>query len=153
MKLINFFKIWRFLMAPVCDRGSSPPQPAKGTIAADSFHGALFFDHMDRNANVPAAMERSLQQANKPVVVLFPVVNGSDYGTATSAQLAEMARVAVACLHSMGIVMRDDAKKTRFGALKRFGVAGFSFGGDPLGKHWRTQLRRPRTSQRKDGRT
>jgi hypothetical protein len=132
---LNFFKIWRFLMDPVCDRPSTPPQPVKGTITADpSFHGPLFFDHFDRNGPVPAAMERSLQQAAKPVVVLFPVVDGSNYGTSTSAQLADTARTAVACLHSMGIVLRDDAKKTAFRGLRRFGIAGFSFGGEPMWK-------------------
>ena len=130
----NFFKIWRFLMAPVCNRSSSPPLAAKGTITADGFHGFRFLDHMDANANPPAAIERSLQQANKPVVVLFPVPDGSDYGTSMSAQLAEMARVAVGCLHSMGIVMRDDTNKKRFGTLKRFGIAGFSFGGTAMWK-------------------
>ncbi len=129
----NFFKIWRFLMDPVCDRGSKAPPSPKGTLAADpSFHGQFFFDHMDRNGPVPAAIERSLKQADKPVVVLFPVVNDADYGTSTSAQLAEMARVAVACLHSMGMLMRDDDKKTAFRGLKRLGVAGFSFGGTAL---------------------
>jgi hypothetical protein len=79
-------------------------------------------------------MERSLKQAGKPVVVLFPVVDGSKYGTSTSAQLAEMTRIAVACLHSMGMLMRDDSKKTPFRALKRLGIAGFSFGGAALWK-------------------
>ncbi len=130
----NFFKIWRFLMEPVCNRSSAPPTPAAGTPASTLFHGRLFFDHMDENDNPPAAMERSLKQADKPVVVLFPVVDGSKYGTSTSAQLAEMTRIAVACLHSMGIVMRDDSKKTPFRGLKRLGVAGFSFGGTALWK-------------------
>jgi len=121
-------------MAPVCNRPSRSPQPVKGTITADSFHGPRFFDHMDENPNVPAAIERCLKEAAKPVVVLVPVVDGSDYGTSTSAQLADMARTAVACVHSMGIVMRDDAKKIPFAGLKRFGIAGFSFGGEPMWK-------------------
>jgi hypothetical protein len=133
-KGLNFFKIWRFLMEPVCNRSSAAPTPAAGTPASTSFHGSGFFDHMDENANPPAAMERSLKQADKPVVVLFPVVDGGKYGTSTSAQLAEMSRIAVACLHSMGILMRDDSKKTPFRGLKRLGVAGFSFGGTALWK-------------------
>jgi hypothetical protein len=128
----NFFKIWRFLMEPVCNRSSAAPTPAAGTPPRTSFHGRLFFDHMDENDNPPAAMERSLNQAGKPVVVLFPVVDGSKYGTSTSAQLAEMTRLAVACLHSMGMLIRDDSKKTPFRGLKRLGVAGFSFGGTAL---------------------
>jgi hypothetical protein len=130
---LNFFKIWRFLMDPVCDRSSTAPTPAAGTLPRTSFHGPLFLDHFDENANPPGAMERSLKQAGKPVVVLFPVVDDADYGTSTSAQLAEMTRIAVACLHSMGILMRDD-KKTPFRGLKRLGVAGFSFGGAALWK-------------------
>ncbi len=127
----NFFKIWRFLMAPVCDRVSTAPTPAAGTPAR-TVHGSGFFDHMDANGNAPAAMERSLKQADKPVVLLCPVVNGSDYGTAITAQLAEMSRVALACLHSMGMLMRDDANKVAFSKLKRLGVAGFSFGGSAM---------------------
>ena len=130
----HFFKIWRFLMAPVCDRVKTPPTPAVGTPASTAFHGAGFFDHMDRQSNVPAAMERSLKEADKPVVVLFPVVNDAEYGTSTTAQLAEMSRIAVACLHSMGIVMNDANKKAPYRGLKRLGVAGFSFGGDALWK-------------------
>ena len=98
----------------------SPPSPV--TLPPEAVPGWL---------SIPQTVH-SVTAEIEPVVVLFPVVHDADYGTSTSAQLAEMTRIAVACLHSMGILVRDNSKKAPFRGLKRLGIAGFSFGGTAL---------------------
>jgi len=133
----GFFRIWRFLLSPVCNRIGVPPDPAAGTPAPKPTDRDLrLLDHWLPVANVLAGFERALRDVGKPVVVLFPAPEAANYGVvpraANTASLFDLAETAVACLHAMDAVMAGANTKNRFSGLRRLGVAGFSFGGVPM---------------------
>jgi hypothetical protein len=131
----TFFSIMRFLLSPVCDRTGMAPEPAAKTPPAGaSLLDTCMLDHMPETKIILAGFEKALSNAGKPVVVLFPTVDLSAYGSpdypeasANSFNLYNLAHNAVATLHGQGLVMQK-----QFTKLKRFGVGGFSFGGEPM---------------------